>query len=450
MLPVSVRPTPPGPFAWPVVGNIPEITAAGGALQYLEQMWRRYGDLFRVVMERPSVIVVHPDAIQRVLQTHTQVYVKGQSYDGVRRVIGNGVLALEGAEWKARRALLQPAFHRASLAKLADVMVARGALFFDGLGKEHGSTAFTVDVHRTMVDLTLDVVVAALFGQRDGGEISYEALGAALELVSERANGVPLPEWLPTAGNRKYKRTMAEVEGAVYGVIAEGRANPQPGTLLAMLLDSRDEETGAGLDDRAIRDEVFTLFIAGHETTALTLTWLFTLLVDQPEVVQRMVAEVDALGDRDPAFEDLPRLAYVRQVIDETLRLRGPVGMTARDVVADDEINGFRIPAGYRVLPFFHGVHRHPEFWDEPARFDPDRFSPERSKGRHPWCYVPFSGGKRRCIGDQFSLVETTLLLSQLLRRFTFTIDPAAAKVEPNMIITVRPNEPVKVTFRRR
>lgn len=447
---MSVRPPPPGPFAWPLVGNLPELTAAGGALPYLEQMWRRYGDLFSVVMERPSVVVVHPDAIQRILQTHTAVYVKGPSYDGVRRVIGNGVLALEGAEWKARRALLQPTFHRASLARLAEIMVERGAAFFDGWAARHGSAPFTVDAHRAMVDLTLDVVVAALFGQPSGGGVSFEALGAALELVSERANGVPLPDWLPTPGNRKYKRTMAEVEGAVYAVIAEGRAHPQPGTLLTMLLDSRDEETGAALDDRAIRDEVFTLFIAGHETTALTLTWCFTLLVGRPEVVSRMVEEVDALGDREPGFDDMPRLAYVRQVVDETLRLRGPVGMTARDVVADDEIDGYRIATGARVLPFFHGVHRHPDFWDEPARFDPDRFSPERSKGRHPWCYVPFSGGKRRCIGDQFSLVETTLLMAQLLRRFSFTVDPSAAEVGPDMIITVRPNRPVKVTFTRR
>jgi cytochrome P450 len=420
-------------------------------LPFLEREWRRHGDVFAFELDGPTTVIAHPEGIQRVLLTNAQNYVKGRAYDGVRRVIGNGVLALEGGAWKSRRTLLQPVFHRSSLARLCEVMTDRGRAYFDALpaGRE-GS--FEIDAHREMVGLTLDVVMAALFGQEEAPDVSYEAMGAALELVSERANGILLPAWVPTPSNRKFNRTMHEVEGAIYRVIAAGRRGPPgQGTLLGMLLDSRDEETGAPLSDREVRDEVFTMFVAGHETTALTLTWMFTLLAGRPEILARMQAEVDAvLGDQDPSFEDIPKLTYLRQVIDETLRLRGPVGMVARNVVADDEVMGFRIPAGSTVLPFFYGAHRHPSFWDAPERFDPDRFTPERSRGRNIWSYLPFSQGKRRCIGDQFSLVETVVLVAQLLRRFDVEVDPSAATVPAAMVVTVRPEGAVRVRLRRR
>ena len=441
---------PPGPRPWPLLGHLPELRREG-LLPFLERQWRQHGDVFSMDLNGPTTVIAHPEAIQRVLLTHSSNYVKGSLYDGVRRVIGDGVLTMEGSAWKARRALLQPTFHRSSLAILAGIMAERGQRFFDAWLDQHGAASFEIDAHRQMVELTLDVVVAALFGQTGGADVSYEALGAALELVSEHANGFSLPEWVPTPRNRKFQRTLRALDSAVYKVIAAGRARPQEGTLLAMLLDARDAETGAPLTDREVRDEVLTLFVAGHETTALTLTWLWTLLAQHPEVLARMQAEVDTtLGGRDPGFEDVARLPYLRMVIDETLRLRGPVAMIARNVLADDEIMGFQVRAGTSVMPFFYAVHRHPDYWEDPQRFDPERFSPERSKGRNLWSYLPFSHGKRRCIGDQFSLIETVLLLAQLLRRFEVTIDPSAASVAPNLIATVRPSGPVRVRLRAR
>ncbi len=399
-------------------------------------------------------MIVHPEAIRHVLVTNAKNYVKGTAYDSVRRVIGNGVLALEGAAWKRRRALLQPAFHRGAIAKLTAIMVDSGRQFYDALQKRHGDAAFVVDAHREMVSLTLEVVVAALFGRdlSGAGDVSYEALSEAMELISQGGNGIVLPSWVPTPYNRKFHRTMAEVEGAVYRVIEAGRrAGPDQGTLLSMLLDSRDEETGAPLTDREVRDEVFTMFIAGHETTALTLTWMFTLLAGRPELVAAMRAEVDTvLGDRDPEVEDIPRLVLLRQVIDETLRLRGPVGVIGRNTVEDDTIGGVRIPAGTLVMPFFYATHRHPDFWPDPLSFDPDRFSEARSRGRHPFSYIPFSAGKRQCIGNVFSLVETTVLLAQLLRSFDLEIAPEAAEVKPVMLGTLRTDRPVQVRLRGR
>ena len=458
---MSVAPSPspraaspaPGPRSWPMIGNLPEVRRSG-LLGFLLENWRTHGDIFSVNLQGPNVVVAHPDAIKHVLLTNASNYIKGRAYDGLRRVTGDGVLALEGAAWKARRSILQPAFHRSSIARLTEIMAESGAAYFDGLLARQGGAAAPIDAHREMVQLTLEVVVAALFGRDLGGatDVSYEALGRAMELISEGGNGVVLPAWVPTPYNRKFHRTMAEVEGAVYRVIEAGRSRgASDGTLLSMLLNSRDAETGEALSDSDLRDEVFTMFLAGHETTALTLTWMFTLLGGRPDVVAAMRAEVDTvLGDRDPGFEDVPKLVYLRQVIDETLRLRGPVGVVARDVVKDDVIAGVTVPAGARIMPFFYATHRHPAFWQDPDTFDPGRFSKERSQGRNPWSYVPFSAGQRQCIGNVFSLVETTVLLAQLFRRFDLEIGEDVGEVKPLLLGTLRPDRPVKIVLRPR
>lgn len=424
-------------------------------LGLFERSWASLGDVFGINIGFDGLVVAHPDAIKRVLATNAKNYVKGRTYDGVRRVIGNGVLALEGDAWKARRNLIQPAFHRSALGKLTEAMTDTGRRHFDALKAAHvGEGAFVIDAHHDMVKLTLDVVTAALFGRELLGvaQVSHEAFGTALELVSEQGNGFLMPKWLPTPGNRRFNATMAEVERVIYRVIAAGRkGDGTDGTLLSLLIHSTDAETGNHLTDQEIRDEVFTMFIAGHETTALTLTWLFTLLHGRPEIIEGMVAEVDrVLGDRDPTFEDFMKLPYLRQVIDETLRLRGPVAMTARTAVAEDDLAGVRVKPGTVVFPFFYGAHRHKDFWTSPDRFDPENFTPERSKGRNPWSYVPFAAGQRQCIGMMFSLVETVVLLAQLLRRFKLTIEPGADQVKPITLVTVRPDRPVLIRLQPR
>jgi len=447
---VRDAPSPPG---WPLLGHLPRLRSEG-MLQLIESGRMSLGDAFSIDIGVRAFIFSHPEAIKRVLASNAKNYVKGEAYDGVRRVIGNGVLALEGDAWKARRTLMNPAFHRSALSRLTAAMAETGAQHFDRLREAHGTAPFSLDVHREMVKLTLDVVTVALFGKDllGAADLSYEALGASLELVSERGNGFVLPKWVPTPGNRKFHRTMQEVEGAIYRVIAAGRQRaPGDGTLLSMLTHSVDAETQRPLTDHELRDEVFTLFVAGHETTALTLTWLFTLLDGHEDVVRAMRAEVDSvLGGRAPGFEDYPKLPLLKQVIDETLRLRGPVAMTARNVVADDEVGGVRVPAGAVVMPYFYGAHRHRDFWTNPDAFDPSRFSPEHSAGRHPWSYLPFSAGQRVCIGNTFSLVETVVLLAQLLQRFDVQIDPSVREVKPVAMVTVRPDRAVKVTLQAR
>jgi cytochrome P450 len=438
-----------------MLGDPKALGAARDLLGFYETYWRRYGDTFRVQMmggaRAPGMIVVaHPEGIKHVLWTNRQNYVKGSVYAGARRVMGDSLLTLEGDAWKERRNLEQPAFHRKSIERLAAQMVSSGASFFDALVRRADGGTVTIDAHREMVQLTLDVVVRALFGQiLESNPVSYETLSAALELVSDGANRLVLPAWVPTPGNRKLHRTLATLDRTMYSFVDTARRSDRGDSLLSMLVNTRDA-SGAPLEDRVIRDEVMTMFIAGHETTALTLTWLFTLLYNRSDVISRMQAEVDeTLGSRAPSFDDLPNLRYLRQVVDETLRLRPPAPLVARNTLADDSIDGYRVKAGDMIMPFVWACHRHPDFWAEPLRFNPDRFEQSQTERRHSWSYLPFSAGPRSCIGNTFSLVETVILLAQLVQRFDIDVAPCA-DVKPIALATARPSRPIRVVLRTR
>jgi len=441
----------PGPRSWPVIGNLGILR---GVLPFLEQQWRRHGDVFRVQLAGQSATVLtHPEDFQRVLATDRANFIKGPAYDPMRKLLGDGLLTLEGETWNTRHALAQPAFHRRSIMRLSAVMAKCGTRFCDQLASELGGSAQIKDVHRMFVHLTLDVAICALFGEGglDSQQISYESLSQAMEIMSDGVNGFRLPDWIPTPKNRKFKRIGRELDRGVLAIVEHARQNydPEAGSLLSMLLGARDE-SGTALSNEEVRAEVFTLFIAGHETTALTLTWVFALLDQHADVMVRMRDEVDSvLAGREPTFEDVAKLPYVRQVVDETLRLR-PVGpFVARNVVNDDQIRGFSVGRGEMVMPFIWGLHRHPAFWSHPERFDPERFAAGEAKARHKWSYMPFSGGARVCIGSTFALVESVILLAQLLTRFDLQVQ-SCKDVKPTAIGTVRPSSPVRVRFKVR
>lgn len=451
---LRARPAP-AVFRFPVVGNLPEI-AHRGMLEFLQREWRKHGDVFRLRLGPRNVLVVaHPDGVERVLGSGRENYVKGSTYDAVRLLTGAGLLTMEGDAWRARRRLENPAFHRESIKKFVSTMaqVTREAIAAWRWRLPNGGV---FDAHHEMMRLTLEVVAATLFGQRlgeDTGDSSGRAFGEALGLVSERGNApVQIPLRIPTPANLRFRRALRTLDDAVYDVIKKARAaGPEAApTLLGMLLQSRDADTGAGLTDQELRNEVLTLFLAGHETTALLMTWGFTLLARQPAVVARMRDEVSAvLGDREPTAEDVPKLVYVRQVVDEILRLRPPAWVTARDAVKPDAIRGIRVEEGDMVMAAIYLTHRHPDFWEHPERFDPDRFAPEKAKGRHHWAYLPFSLGPRICIGNVFSLTEAVVLFSMLLQRIEFSmLDPDAVRMEPT--VTLRPAGAVPLRIRWR
>jgi cytochrome P450 len=447
------KPARPAPFAkgLPLVGQIPALRKKG-FLNVLFDERKKHGDVFRIKLgPQPAFVIAHPDGLERVLASHIDNFPKGETYDGVREILGQGLVTAMGRHWRKQRMLLQPTFHRASLKEMVECMVEQSELYFDDLKKRHPSGG-VIDAHREMTKLTLDVVINALFGAGllSSSDVSYEAVIGALEVVNERSNGFALPLSVPTPKNLRFKRVLKELNKIVYGLIKKARdLGPEHesirSTLLGMLLSSTDADTGKPLPDAIIRDELLTFFVAGHETTALTMTWLFTLLDEAPEVIEKLREEADrVVGDRLPTFEDLPKLTYTLQVIHETLRLRGPVAVVARNCAVDDNICGYEVKKGDMVLPFFYGAHRHPDYWEDPERFDPERFTEARSKGRDRWCYIPFSAGQRVCIGNNFSLYESQLIIAMLVQRCDFKLVPGQ-HIEPQMIATVRPSAPVMV-----
>jgi cytochrome P450 len=442
---VAGKPLAPGPREWPVVGNVGVLR---GLLPFLEDAWQEHGDVFRVRMGSHRLLVLaRPEHLHHVLVTHRHNYVKGAMYDATRTIAGDGLATLEGDAWKERRTLAQPAFHRQSLEKLTAIMVDTGARYFDALARRVGTSGSELDMHQELVRLTLDVVIETLLGSGtlESGQVSYRALGEALEVMNLSASSaVQLPEWVPTPHNIKLRRTLRALNENVYQIIRVARERDTDGTLLSMLLAARDVH-GQALTDQDLRNEVITLFLAGHETTALTLTWFFVLMEKNPEVLARMRDEVDeVLAGREPSFADLPKLVYTRQVIDEVLRLRPPASMLGRNAVTEDAIGGFHVGPGQGVLLFLWAAHRHPDHWEDPLRFSPDRFTPAANKARHMCSYLPFSAGPRSCIGNSFALFEAQVLLAQLISRFDFQFEDCS-DVKPVVLTTTRPSKPVRV-----
>ncbi|MFO7563040.1 MAG: cytochrome P450 [Enhygromyxa sp.] len=451
-LPPSAPRPPRAPGAAPLLGHLPMLRKLG-LLPALEQLHAELGDVFTLRLgPRSMIVVAGPEGMERIFVSKVRNYTKHRAYAPIREFLGDGLVTLEGDPWRVRRRLIQPHFHRARLEQMVEGMVEVIDAWLADLRRRLPSGG-VIDIHREMVALTLDIVFNALFGPglARGGEVRYEVLSDSIQVMNERVEGVPVPLWIPTARNRRFKRTLAELDANVFAIIAAARRRAEPiPTLLGMLLETVDDQTGEPLPDRAIRDEVMTLYVAGHETTALMLTWLFALTGERSDVWGGIEDELHrTLGGRVPRFAELPGLVYLRAVIDETLRMRPAVAALSRDVVADDELMGYRLEAGEFVLPYFFGLHHHPDLWDEPRRFDPGRFAPEAqsASARHKWSYMPFAAGPRMCIGNNFALAEGALIISMLLQRAEWTLEPGQ-QIEPVAAGTVRPSAPVNVRVR--
>lgn len=259
-----------------------------------------------------------------------------------------------------------------------------------------------------------------------------------------------LPSWLPIPGLRRFRAAMETMDGILFDIIERRRREGSDSNdLLAVLLDLADAETGEVMTPAQIRDETLAIFLAGFETTAASLSWVFHALVQQPRLARGLEAEVDALRGRGPTFADLPKLPRTLWTVQEALRLYPPAYWIPRTAVEEDEIDGFRIPAGSTVAPMAYAIHRHPAFWDAPEQFDPERFSPERSAGRPPLAWLPFGAGQRQCIGKDFALMEGQLILARAVQRFHF--EPIPGRVpRPEMVTTLRPRDGVWVALSRR
>ena len=458
--PQTTRPkTPPGPRGHFLLGSMAEVqTDVMGFLQGLAQ---QYGDVARFRFAWFSgYLVSHPDAIQRVLQENNRNYSKRTfAYQMLKPLVGEGLLTSDGATWLRQRRLIQPAFHRQRIHAFSKLMT--GAT--EQMLERWRAPAFRdapLNASEEMMRLTLSIVAQALFSQ----DVSREAdvVGRSFTYLNQELSArfrtlFPAPLFLPTPRNRRFKAALAALDGVVAELIhtrraqlASGEPAPDAPDLLAMLLEARDEDTGEGMTDTQLRDEVMTLLLAGHETTANALTWTWYLLSQNPEAEAKLHAELDrALGGRVPTISDLPDLPYNRMVVQETLRLYPPAWIVSRMAEKDDELCGYAIPAGSVVEVSPYIMQRHPRYWEDPDAFDPERFTPERSQGRPAFAYFPFGGGPRLCIGRDFALVEAQLILATVASRLRLRLEPGFP-VEPEALITLRPRNGLQMRLEDR
>ena len=419
---------------------------------YLEAT-RRFGDVvrIRITSSLSMFVVTHPHDVEHILQKDQKHYGRNVRLNkSVGLVLGEGLLTSVDEVWLRQRRLMQPAFQPRRIASLGAIMTDEARVMVERWGKI-ARRGQPLDVLPEMIHLTLEVVCRSLFGTDIGDKT--ETIGRSMKeaiayIIYRARHPMALPESLPTPRNRRFREAMRTLDRIVFGII-ESRRHADVGVddLLSMLLQARDEQSGGEMDDRQIRDEVITFLLAGHETTAIALTWTWYLLTQHPDVEERLHAELDrVLGGRWPTAEDLPRLAYTRRVFEEALRLYPPAWNQSRIALADDEVGGYHLPAGSLVSLCQYVTHRHPDFWEEPERFDPERFTPEHSAGRPRFAYFPFGGGARQCIGNHFAMMEGQLILASVAQRYRMRLVPGHP-IEPDATFTFRPRPGVLVTL---
>jgi len=412
----------------------------GDPLAFVERMAAEPGDVVQYRVWRQDIFLVkHPDLIRDVLVTSQHDYAKGAGLQWAKRFLGEGLLTSEREHHTRQRRLAQPAFHRQRIGSYAAVMADYAVKASDRLREGE-----PFDMHAEMMALTLAVIGKTMCDAEVGAEAGI--IGGALRDVLQLFPRFVLPfagllHRLPLPSTRRFDRASARLDEVVYRMIEDRRrSGVDRGDLLSMLLMARDEEGDGGpMSDTHLRDEVMTMFLAGHETTANALSWSWYLLAQNPEVEERFHAEIDeVLAVRRAVFDDLPRLRYTEMVLAESMRLYPPAWGLGRRALRTHTLGGVTVPAGALVLMSPYLVQRDPRFFPDPLRFDPLRFTPEAKAARPKFAYFPFGGGARQCIGEPFAWMEGVMILATLAQRWRFRLDPTA-RVAPQALITLRP-----------
>lgn len=442
----TLPPGPPSKF-W----GLSFLSFRKDPIGFLSDAAQRYGNLvgFRFGPQW-AVLVNDPDLIKDVLVTHDQSFGKGRGLQRAKRLLGEGLLTSEGSFHRRQRRLAQPAFHRQRVQGYGTVMTH----YADQL-RQSWKEGSTLDIDHEMTRLTLAIVAKTLFDADVTREA--EAIGQALTTTMESWRQLMLPfsellEKLPLPSMRRFREGRARLDATIYRIIGERRADPTDrGDLLSMLMAAQDSEgDGGSMSNLQLRDELMTLFLAGHETTANALTWTWFLLSQHPQVEGRLHEELDrALSGRLPHADDLPQLIYTEKVVAESMRLYPPAWIIGRRTLGEYEISSYRLPANTLMLmsPFI--MHRDDRYYPEPLRFDPERWTPEAKATRPKFSYFPFGGGSRQCIGEAFAWMEGVLLVATLAQRWRLRLLPGHP-VATRPLVTLRPKFGMKMTVERR
>lgn len=453
----SIAATPrqeiPQTKGWPVLGSLPQILKDPFA--FVTHAREVHGDIYTLDLGLSKIVMLnHPRHAQYVLRDNARNYHKGGAlWDAVRDMLGNGLVVSEGDFWLRQRRMMQPQFHRQRIAALTTLMVEAISGVLD-TWQHIAETGEDFNIASAFDRVTMSVILKTMFGTGLSAtemDEAAQAMTIGLNYVMQGTITHPLPDWMPLPGKKRYQQAMARFDQIVYRIIAECRRGEHTENhLLAMLLDMVDEETGESMTDQQLRDEVATLFLAGYETTSITLSWAIYYLGQNPDMMQRLRAEVDeVLGDRLPNVADLRQLPYTQMILQESMRLRPPSYWVPRTAAEDDEIDGYFIPAGTNVVSLTYMYHHHPEEWENPTEFDPERFTPENSAKRHKFAWVPFGAGQRMCIGRDFAMMEGQLALAMVAQRFDVTAVPGHV-TKPQLTSTLRPKGGVLVNLANR
>ena len=441
-------PLPPGPKGNLLLGVMPEFNR--DTLGFIRRC-QDYGDVVRTrFFYLPAYFLYNPDDIEYVLSTNSRNFIKSRSLRSnfFRRLVGNGLVTSEGEFWRRQRRLAQPAFHRQRISAYGNVMVDYAQRIISSWRADE-----VRDIHRDMMCLTLEIVVQTLFNADVSGDA--DRIGRVLsQMVKPFASQATL-KWildnrLPTPTHRRFHKAARQIDELVYRIISERRESGcDQGDLLSMLLAAHDED-GSQMTDQQLRDEVMTLFLAGHETTALTLSWAWYLLALDSDVEKKFHAELEeVLAGKPPTVADLPRLKYTEMIAKESMRLYPPAYGVGREAIAECEIGGYRVRPKTQVFMFQWAIHRDPRFFDEPERFNPDRWTEEFISRLPKYAYFPFGGGPRQCIGNYFAMMEVVLLLATIGQRFRLSLVPDhPVTLLPAM--SLRPRDGIKVVVHDR
>lgn len=441
---------PTGPRGLPLLGNLPDMQRAG-MLAFYQKVWRDYGDLVHLRMgPLHQYLLVQPDHVRHVLVSNVDNYCKGIGFRKLKLTLGNGLFLNEGESWQRQRRLMQPPFTHKGVHQFADDMIWATEKM---LARWHTAAQqqTPLDINVEMMRLAMRIIGQTMFSSDidEGALAAGAAFSYVLNFASERSVTLfDVPLFVPTAANRQFQAAMRLLNTYVRSIIEQRRTQGKGQTaerqdLLALLIEARDEETGNGMSEQQLYDEVMTIFFAGHETTAQALTWTWYLLAQHPEIEAQLHAELaQVLGGRNPTAADLPQLPYTRMVFQEAMRLYPPILLFVRDAINQDVIGGYPIAPRSMVLLSPYLTHHHPGLWENPEKFDPERFRTATLQGvvdaRPHYAYFPFGGGQRTCLGDKFAMMEGQMVLAAVAQRYQLRLPPGFV-AQPQAVGTLRP-----------
>lgn len=439
---------PPGPKGLPMAGSI--FGYFRDMLGFLVRMREEYGDIaYFKLGSRKMYLVSDPELIKDILVTHNRNFTKSRALQRAKIVLGEGLLTSEGESHVRQRKIIQPVFHHKRIKGYGDTMALYTAKMAEGW--ESGQV---VDIHCEMMRLSLAIITKTIFDA--DVESESDEIGKSLTDIVTLFPRLLFPyseilDKLPLPGNKRCQEAMEHLDKIIYGLIEERRnRKSKKEDLLAMLLEAQDEEGGAGMSDQQVRDEAITLFMAGQETTANSLSWTFYLISQNPEVERKLKEEIEAvLNGKLPSLDDLGKLTYTHKVFKEAIRLYPPAWAVARRAKEDYDLDGYTVPSGTDIFMSQFVVHRDPRHYKEPHRFNPDRWTKEFEEELPKFAYFPFGGGPRRCIGEPFAWMEGVIVLASIIPNWKMRLVPKQ-NIVPDALITIRPKHGVKMILEKR